>query len=162
MPTANSQAGTLQPPVSPMANLNLQNGQNGHNNYNDEKQGNSYYQPSPSPQPPSYAPPPQASYPPLAQATALYAYSSTDAGDLELQSNDHITVTEYMNAEWVRTPESPGMEAKTDHDMNFSGRASPLALAKKVSSRDHTSRSSRTKRRLATTMATLLSLYLAW
>lgn len=51
--------------------------------------------------PPSYNnAPPQANWPPLATATALYAYTSTDAGDLELQPNDHITVTEYMNAEW--------------------------------------------------------------
>ncbi|CAD0044740.1 unnamed protein product [Aureobasidium pullulans] len=28
--------------------------------------------------------------PPLAQATALYAYNGTDPGDLELQPNDHI------------------------------------------------------------------------
>lgn len=88
-----------------MANLNVQ--QNGHanghaNGHMDEKKDNGYYQPSPSPQPPpAYgAPPPQANWPPLAQATALYAYNSTDAGDLELQPNDHITVTEYMNAEW--------------------------------------------------------------
>ena len=55
-----------------------------------------------SPHPPQghNSPPPQANWAPLAQATALYAYSSPDAGDLQLQPNDHITVTEYMNAEW--------------------------------------------------------------
>lgn len=84
-----------------MANLNVQQNDRA-NSYMDEKKDNSYYQPAPSPQPPpAYgAPPPQANWPPLAQATALYAYNSTDAGDLALQPNDHITVTEYMNAEW--------------------------------------------------------------
>lgn len=70
---------------------------------NNEKQNGSYYQPEPQQQPPPPAynsPPPQASWPPLAQATALYAYTSTDAGDLELQPGDNITVTEYLNAEW--------------------------------------------------------------
>ncbi|KYG45438.1 hypothetical protein M433DRAFT_67281 [Acidomyces richmondensis BFW] len=65
---------------------------------------NSYFQPpaaSPQPPPPSYnSPPPQAQWPPLCQATALYAYTSTDAGDLELQPNDQVAVIEYMNAEW--------------------------------------------------------------
>ena len=68
-----------------------------------EKQDNAYYEP-PSQPPPAYnqppGPPPQANWPPLAQATALYAYTSTDAGDLELQPNDVVTVSEYMNAEW--------------------------------------------------------------
>ena len=69
-----------------------------------EKQSNGGYygQPSPAPSPappPAYAAPPSA-HPPLAQATALYAYKGEDAGDLALQPNDHIVVTEYMNAEW--------------------------------------------------------------
>lgn len=104
IPTSQSQAGNLRPPTSPLANLHLQN--NGHqSNGADEKQGAGYYQPSaPSPQPPpsygSAPPPPQASWPPLCQATALYAYSSADKGDLELQPNDHVAVIEYMNAEW--------------------------------------------------------------
>lgn len=38
--------------------------------------------------------------PPLCAATALYAYKGEDQGDLTLQPNDHIEVTEYMNAEW--------------------------------------------------------------
>jgi LAS seventeen-binding protein 1/2 len=87
--------------------LSLQNSRtNGNGVYNNEKQDNSYFQQpnTPQPPPPAYnAPPPQPQWnaaPPLAQATALYAYTSTDAGDLELQPNDHVTVTEYMNAEW--------------------------------------------------------------
>lgn len=88
-----------------MNNMNLQNNGYGANRATDEKKDNSYYQPAATPQPPpAYGappgPPPQANYPPLAQATALYPYNSTDAGDLALQPNDHITVTEYMNAEW--------------------------------------------------------------
>lgn len=130
IPTPQSQAGTIQPPpTSAMGNMNIQNngfgqaqpqqqqqnsGYGQHNGYqanraNDEKRDNSYYQPqaAATPQaqpPPAYnappGPPPQANYPPLAHATALYPYNSNDAGDLALQPNDRITVTEYMNAEW--------------------------------------------------------------
>lgn len=52
--------------------------------------------------------------PPLATATALYAYTSADAGDLELQPNDHIAVTEYMNAEWWK-----GKSSRTGHEGIF-------------------------------------------
>lgn len=108
IPTSDQNAGTLQSPP-PMNNLNL--GPTRTNGSVNEKQDSNYFsQPSPLPTPaaqppPAYgaSPPPQANWaqaPPLAQATALYQYSSTDAGDLELQPNDHITVTEYMNAEW--------------------------------------------------------------
>lgn len=101
IPPAAQNAGTVSspPPSNPVPaplNLPLRN--------NNEKQNGSYYQAEPQQQqapPPAYnSPPPQASWPPLAQATALYAYTSTDAGDLELQPGDNITVTEYMNAEW--------------------------------------------------------------
>jgi len=60
-----------------------------------------YRQPSPapvSPAPPAYNM--QPSMPPLSHAVAMYAYKGEDAGDLDLQPNDHIAVTEYMNAEW--------------------------------------------------------------
>lgn len=124
VPTAPSQAGTVQPPTSAMNNMNLQNnGYNQNNGYGaaDEKRDNSYYQPqaaaTPQP-PPAYGappgPPPQANYPPLAHATALYAYNSTDAGDLALQPNDQITVTEYMNAEWWK-----GRSARTGQEGIF-------------------------------------------
>jgi len=89
-------------PVSPMNNLRVQD--NKTTGVYTEKQENSYFQPppaSPQPPPPAYnSPPPQAQWPPLCQATALYAYTSTDAGDLELQPNDQVAVIEYMNAEW--------------------------------------------------------------
>lgn len=85
---------------SPMSNLSRQQTQT--NGSMNEKQSNSYFQTPATPQPPpAYgSPPPQASWAPLAQATALYAYTSSDAGDLELQTGDQISVTEYLNAEW--------------------------------------------------------------
>jgi len=91
VPTASPMAGAPEPPASSMQHLGI-----------NEKQNNSWQQASPSPSPappPSYGAPP-SSIPPLAQATALYAYRGEDPGDLELQPEDHITVTEYMNAEW--------------------------------------------------------------
>lgn len=110
-----------------MNNMNLQNNgygqQNngyGANRANNEKQDNSYYQPqqAAAQPPPAYnappGPPPQANFPPLAHATALYAYNSNDAGDLALQPNDQITVTEYMNAEWWK-----GRSARTGQEGIF-------------------------------------------
>lgn len=47
----------------------------------------------PAPPPPAYALGPQI----LSIVTALYAYTPTDAGDLALQQNDRIQVTEHMN-----------------------------------------------------------------
>ncbi|KAK0638048.1 Protein csh3 [Lasiodiplodia hormozganensis] len=58
-----------------------------------------YYANNPTPPPPAYAAAPPAPAA-LCTATALYAYSPTDAGDLALQANDRVHVTEYMNAEW--------------------------------------------------------------
>ncbi|KAI9376295.1 SH3 domain-containing protein [Aspergillus egyptiacus] len=62
---------------------------------------------------PVNAPPPQQHYaspPPaypqapaiLSIASALYAYTPTDAGDLALYPNDRIQVLEHMNADWWR------------------------------------------------------------
>ena len=103
-----------------MNNMGLNGARNNgptNGSYN-EKSDSSYFQPpvaSPQPPPPAYnSPPPQANWPPLAQATALYAYTSSDAGDLELQPNDHITVTEYMNAEWWK-----GRSARTGQEGIF-------------------------------------------
>lgn len=90
-----------------MSNINLNNNNrattpSNFSSFNEKQETSSYYQPIPSPQPPTYgaSPPPQPNWSPLCQATALYAYSSADAGDLELQPGDSISVTEYMNAEW--------------------------------------------------------------
>ena len=55
-----------------------------------------HYAPTPSPAPlppPAYAAGPQI----LGIASALYAYTPTDAGDLALQQNDRIQVLEHMN-----------------------------------------------------------------
>lgn len=55
-----------------------------------------HYTPIPTPAPlppPAYAAGPQI----LSLASAMYAYSPTDAGDLALQQNDRIQVTEHMN-----------------------------------------------------------------
>jgi hypothetical protein len=78
-----------------MNNMNLNS-----NGYSNEKQ-NSYYNEQQAPPPPAYpsAPVPPAA-PPLTHATALYQYQASDAGDLSLQPNDRVAVTEYMNAEW--------------------------------------------------------------
>lgn len=55
-----------------------------------------HYAPVPTPAPlppPAYVHTPQV----LSVATALYAYSPTDAGDLALQQGDRIQVIEHMN-----------------------------------------------------------------
>ncbi|KAN0073893.1 SH3 domain containing protein [Elaphomyces granulatus] len=52
---------------------------------------------SPAP-PPAYAQAP----PVLSIASALYAYTPTDAGDLALQPQDRIQVLEHMNNDWWR------------------------------------------------------------
>jgi hypothetical protein len=81
-----------------MNNLNL----NGHGRQNGSSEKNGFYaDANPSPAPPAYpvAPAPPTA-PPLTYATALYAYTASDAGDLALQANDRVAVTEYMNAEW--------------------------------------------------------------
>jgi len=95
-------------PVAAMSNLNV-NGNGNSNGYGNEKQNgwnnekqNSYYdEPQTTAPPPAYpvAPAPPSA-PPLTYATALYAYDAADAGDLSLQTNDRVAVTEYMNAEW--------------------------------------------------------------
>ncbi|EWC48780.1 hypothetical protein DRE_00085 [Drechslerella stenobrocha 248] len=53
---------------------------------------------------PAYtAAPPAYTHPPtLSVVTAMYAYHATDAGDLALNVNDTINVTEYVNADWWR------------------------------------------------------------
>jgi hypothetical protein len=50
------------------------------------------------PPPPSYS----AGPPVLSLASALYAYTPTDAGDLALQPNDHVQVLEHMNTDCTR------------------------------------------------------------
>ncbi|TKX23726.1 SH3 domain-containing protein 1 [Elsinoe australis] len=97
VPTPSPLPGAPQPPTAAFNNTSLSEKQQQPQSYNEKTQ----YAPSPAPSPappPAYGAPP--SMPPLCAATALYAYKGEDAGDLDLQPNDHIEVTEYMNAEW--------------------------------------------------------------
>jgi len=65
-----------------------------------EKQNN-FYQPSLSPvPPPAYGAPSAAAS--IASASALYEYQPSDAGDLAIQPNDRIAITEFMNADWAK------------------------------------------------------------
>jgi len=66
--------------------------------YNEKQNG--YYNPPEQVSAPPPAYPATPGPPALAQASALYAYNPTDAGDLALLPNDRIAVLEYMNAEW--------------------------------------------------------------
>ncbi|PYI33726.1 SH3-domain-containing protein [Aspergillus indologenus CBS 114.80] len=81
------------PPVNQFANASL-----------NEK---ATYQAQPPPQPyanPAVPPPPAYPQAPpvLSIASALYAYTPTDPGDLALQPRDRIHVLEHMNADWWR------------------------------------------------------------
>jgi len=95
--TGRSRSQAASPAPTPaFNNLSINDRQNGHS----EKNG--YYGDTQTPAPPPAYPvapaPPTA--PPLTYATALYAYTASDDGDLALEANDRIAVTEYMNAEW--------------------------------------------------------------
>ncbi|RHZ46949.1 SH3 domain-containing protein [Aspergillus thermomutatus] len=76
------------PPTSQLANSSL----------NEKAALQQQQYPTPSVPPPAY---PQAA-PILSIATALYAYTPTDAGDLALQPHDRVQVLEHMNADWWR------------------------------------------------------------
>ena len=58
-----------------------------------------FVHPAPSPGPP---PPAYASSASVATASALYEYHPTDQGDLAIQPNDRIFITEFMNADWAK------------------------------------------------------------
>ena len=85
-----------------MSNLSLNNTNGTNTNgYNNEKQNGYFSPPSNAAPPPAYpATPAPPTAPPLTFATALYAYNGNDAGDLHLQPNDRVAVTEYMNPDW--------------------------------------------------------------
>lgn len=54
---------------------------------------------------PPQAPPAYPQVPPvLGVASAMYAYSPTDAGDLALQPQDRIQITEHMNDDCMIFP----------------------------------------------------------
>jgi len=102
--------GTSQTPTAALSALRLNTNGNSNGTHNEKHGSDSEYEapqgPPPSAtqgNPPPYAqppPPPAATPAALTHAVALYAYTATDAGDLTLQPNDRIAVTEYMNAEW--------------------------------------------------------------
>lgn len=78
------------PPTNQMANASFNEKAALHNQYA-----------SPPPQPPPAYP----QVPPImGLATALYAYTPTDAGDLALQPHDRIQVIEHMNDDCMICP----------------------------------------------------------
>ncbi|KAI9699819.1 MAG: hypothetical protein M1836_002854 [Candelina mexicana] len=79
------QSASSLPPINPLANATF------------NEKSSSYYNPGPAP--PAYASTPSKPLA-LATASALYAYTPADSGDLALQPNDRIAVEEYMNPEW--------------------------------------------------------------
>ncbi|CAI7630592.1 hypothetical protein PCG10_007903 [Penicillium crustosum] len=79
---------SYSPPVSQMANASV----------NEKAYSQNQYASQPPQAPPAY---PQVP-PVLGLASAMYAYSPTDAGDLALQPQDRIQVTEHMNDDWWR------------------------------------------------------------
>ena len=107
-------------PSAQMQGLSVNNTGNRQSSYQNQRQSNSFHEkkqsvptsPAPVEQPPPAYPtapaPPQSA---LTYATALYAYTPTDAGDLALSPNDRVAVIEYMNAEWWKgKSESTGLE----------------------------------------------------
>ncbi|PGH23842.1 hypothetical protein AJ80_02090 [Polytolypa hystricis UAMH7299] len=85
-PVQEQTTGPVSPPINQLSNVSL-----------NEKSSDSSAYSSPLP-PPAYA-----SVPPvLAIASALYAYTPTDAGDLALHPQDRVQVLEHMNNDWWR------------------------------------------------------------
>ena len=79
------------PPSNQLAQSSLNEKQNGFHN--------------PTPSPLANQPPPPAyisSCTAIATANVLYEYNPSDAGDLAIQPNDRISITEYMNADWAK------------------------------------------------------------
>ncbi|OQE37388.1 hypothetical protein PENCOP_c010G06655 [Penicillium coprophilum] len=79
---------SYSPPVSQMSNVSVNEKAALHNQYAT---------------PPPGAPPAYPQVPPvLGLASAMYAYTPTDAGDLALQPHDRIQIIEHMNEDWWR------------------------------------------------------------
>ncbi|KAK4697746.1 LAS seventeen-binding protein 1/2, partial [Lecanoromycetidae sp. Uapishka_2] len=96
---APTQTTPLSPPVNQLNNASL-----------NEKQNN-FYAPTPVHPlpPPAYGTPLAPAT--LATASALYEYHPSDAGDLAIQPNDRVFITEFMNADWAKgRNERTGME----------------------------------------------------
>lgn len=106
--------------------------------------------------PPPQAPPAYPQVPPiLSLASALYAYTPTDQGDLALQPNDRVQVIEHMNDDCM-LPRIRRGNAPTDRYFQ-GGVVATSVPVRKVSSLEATSMSlmrragSPRRRRLATT-----------
>ncbi|KAJ5455090.1 hypothetical protein N7475_010211 [Penicillium sp. IBT 31633x] len=81
-------APSYTPPASQMSNMSVHEKAAMHNQYAT---------------PPPQAPPAYPQVPPvLGLATAMYAYTPTDPGDLALQPQDRVQITEHMNDDWWR------------------------------------------------------------
>lgn len=80
------------PPTNQFANTSL-----------NEKAPTPNQYPTPAPPPPAYAQTPAV----LSTASALYAYTPTDAGDLALQPHDRIQVLEHMNNDCMTSSTKP-------------------------------------------------------
>lgn len=79
---------SYSPPASQMANMSVQEKAAVHNQYAS---------------PPPQAPPAYPQVPPILElASAMYAYTPTDPGDLALQPQDRIQVTEHMNDDCMK------------------------------------------------------------
>lgn len=88
IPPAQPSPAPYSPPTDQFANASLNEKANPYNPY------------SSPPPPPAYTQAP----PVLSIATALYAYTPTDAGDLALQMQDRIQVLEHMNNDCTSLP----------------------------------------------------------
>ena len=86
------------PPTNQFANTTL----------NEKAPAPAQQYPSPPVPPPAYAQAPPA----LSTASALYAYTPTDPGDLALQPYDRIQVLEHMNNDCMATVRNPTFHAQ--------------------------------------------------
>ena len=86
------------PPTNQFANTTL----------NEKAPAPAQQYPSPPVPPPAYAQAPPA----LSMASALYAYTPTDPGDLALQPYDRIQVLEHMNNDCMATVRNPTFHAQ--------------------------------------------------
>lgn len=107
LPTEKSLTSNAHPDSNGLAAVRLNVTSPNRTGYYGQKQNNAFVEPvSTNIPPPAYGtpappPPPAAATPQiLTHAVSLYAYNATDVGDLNLQAEDRIAVTEYMNAEW--------------------------------------------------------------
>ncbi|KAJ5766898.1 uncharacterized protein N7511_004514 [Penicillium nucicola] len=88
---------SYSPPTQQMANTSVLEKAAMHNQYASPPPQNQYASPPPQ------APPAYPQVPPiLGLASAMYAYTPTDPGDLALQPQDRVQIIEHMNDDWWR------------------------------------------------------------